>query len=139
MDDDLTSFKSIYLWTWKLFILSLRTFFILGSSPFYQHIKSKVSMHFKNRQMNWLINFSSPCLISWWIDDWGHSNKFKYELNDEWKKFSWLHLTMGWGCFMNKAQLMERWIRISLGNKPQAPWFALIKMMNWDKSEAKRS
>ena len=29
-----------FWWTWKLFILYLRTFFLLGSSPFDQHIKS---------------------------------------------------------------------------------------------------
>ena len=82
--------------------------------------------------MNWLINFSSPKLISWCIDDWGHSNEFKYALNDELENFPWFYLNMGWGCFKSKAQLIHGWIRVSLGHKPQTLWFALIKMMNWD-------
>jgi hypothetical protein len=86
--------------------------------------------------MNWLINFSSPQPISWWIDDWGHSNKFKYAWNYELKNFPWFYLTMGWGCFMSKAHLVHRWIRVSLEHKPQTLWLALIKMMNWDAREA---
>ena len=91
---------------------------------------------FQFSQMIWLINFSKPNFKSWWIDDWGHSNKLKYAWNDELKNFPWFYLIMGWGCFMSKAQLMNKWIRVSLGNKPQTLWFALIKMMNWDTWEA---
>ena len=83
---------------------------------------------FQTSQMNWLINFSSPYLKYWWIDDWGYSNKLKYAWNYELNNFPWLYLINGWGCFMSKAQSMHRWIRVSLGSNPQALWFILIKL-----------
>ena len=86
--------------------------------------------------MNWLINFSSPWLKSWWIDDWGQSNKFKYVWNDELKNFPWFYLIMGWGCFQTKALWYTDEFRVSLGNQPQILWLALIKMMNSDTREA---
>ena len=86
--------------------------------------------------MNWLINFSSPNLISWWIDDWEHSNKFKYAWNDELKNFPWLYLIMGWGCFKSKALWCTYELGFLWGDKPQTLSLAWIKMMNWDAREA---
>ena len=125
-----------FLMNMKVVHIVLKNIFSFGIISIWPTHKKLGLSAFQNSQMNWLINFSSPWLISWWIDDWGHSNKFKYAWNDELKNFPWLYLTMGWGCFMSKAQLMNRWIRVSLGNKPQTLWFALIKMMNWDTWEA---
>jgi hypothetical protein len=100
------------------------------------HTKLGLSV-FQNSQMNWLINFSSLWLISWWIDDWGYSNKFKYAWNDDFKNFPWLYLIKGWGCFKSKALWMVWWTRVSLGSKPQTLWLVLIKkMMNWNAREA---
>lgn len=114
----------------KVVHIVLNNSFSLGVISIWPTHKTLGLSAFQNSQMNWLINFSSPQLISWWIDDWGHSNKFKYAWDDELNNFRWLYLTMGWGCFMSKALLMIRWIRVSLGNKPQTPWLALINMMN---------
>ena len=118
MNDDL-QVSNKFVMNMKVVHIVLKNIFAFGIISIWPTHKKLGLSAFQNSQMNWLINFSSPWLISWWIDDWGHSNKFKYAWNDELKNFPWLHLTMGWGCFMSKAQLMNRWIRISLGNKPQ--------------------
>ena len=108
-----------FLMNMKVVHMVLKNIFYLGVISIWQTHKKLGLSAFQNSQMNWLINFSSPQLISWWIYDWGHSNKFKYAWNDELKNFPWLHLTMGWGCFISKALWVIRWIRVSLRNKPQ--------------------
>ena len=119
--------SSQILMNMKVFHIVLKNSFTLGVISIWPTHKKLGLSAFQNSQMNWLINFSSPQLTSWWIDDWGHSNKFKNTWNDELKNFPWLYLTMGWGCFMSKAHLVHRWIRFSLRDKPQILWLALIK------------
>ena len=111
-------------------IVSLGVIFILQT-----HQKLGLS-GFQNNQMNWLINFSSPWLISWWIDDWGYSNKFKHVWNDELKKLPLIIFDHEPRLLHEQGIVMHRWIRVSLGNKPQTLWLALIKMMNWDARKA---
>ena len=120
----------------KVVHIVLNNSFDFGTISIWPTYKKLGLSAFQNSQMNWLINLSSPWLISWWIDDLGHRNKFKYAWNDELKNFPWWYLTMSWGCFLSKALLMIRWTRVSLGNKPQTPWLSSIKMMNWDTWEA---
>ena len=79
----------------KVVHIVLRNIFSFGTISIWPTHKKLGLSAFQNSQMNWLINFSSLQLISWWIDDWGHSNKFKYALNDEWNNLHWLYLIMG--------------------------------------------
>ena len=125
-----------FLMNMKVVHIVLKNIFSLGVISIWPTHKKLGLSAFQNSQMNWLINFSSPQLISWWIDDWGHSNKFKYAWNDELKNFPWLYLIMGWGCFMSKALWCTDELGFLLGNQPQTLWLALIKMMNWDTREA---
>ena len=111
----------------KVVHMVLKNIFSLGVISIWQTHKESGLSVLQNSQMNWLINFSSPQLISWWIDDWGHSNKFKYAWNYELKYFPWLYLIMGWGCFMSKAL----WCTDELG----FPWGTNLKPLNllWSK------
>ena len=92
-----------FLMNMKVIHIVLKKNFDFGIISIWPTHKTLGLSVFQNSQMNWLINFSSPQLISWWIDDWGHSNKFKYAWNDELKNFPWLYLIRGWGCFKSKA------------------------------------
>ena len=116
-----------FLMNMKVVHIVLKNIFSLGVISIWPTHKKLGLSVFQNSQMNWLINFSSPQLISWWIDDWGHSNKFKYAWNDELKNFPWLYLIMGWGCFKSKAL----WCTDELG----FPWGTNLKPFDllWSK------
>ena len=92
-----------FLMNMKVVHTVLKNIFSLEVISIWQTHKKLGLSALQNSQMNWLINFSSPWLISWWIDDWEYSNKFKYAWKDELKNFPWLYLIMGWGCFKSKA------------------------------------
>ena len=111
----------------KVVHIVLKNIFSFGSISIGPTHKTLGLSAFQNSHMNWLINFSSPQLISWWIDYWGHSNKFKYAWNEDLKNFPWLYLTMCWGCFMSKAL----WCTDELG----FPWGTNLKSFDllWSK------